>query len=254
MKEQVITGEETTPAAGEQETEVDLFSESETGEETAAAEQGTQTEQPQEQFTDTRTEQAFAKRLAAEREKIRRELEAEFKPQPKQTPQEDPDKVVEKLADDLMITPEAARVILQQQMTLDQMRSSMGDIHDRASKAEAKMVIEQQRKTNQHLPAFDESKLAAVRKDYFDRYGTVLAWEDTYRHYVAQEAMSGNLFTAAAHQAEQRAIANISGRNNATVQAGKGGSAKRATDVWGMPDQDFAKLVEDAKQGKFKKS
>lgn len=251
MPEQ-LAGVNQVPAAGETEQQSynpeEILGLNNTGEEeeTAAAGQESQeTEsQPEEQKFDERIEQAFAKRLAKEREKIRQELEQQYTEQQhvQHQPYQQQDNVVEQLAYQLGITPQAAQILLNQQLVLQ-------NIQDQAAKMAAKVEIEKERQSKPYLPEFSEEKLSKIRDDYQKRYGMTLPWGEAYRMYVAEYAFSGNLSTAA----EQQAIAKITGRDKATVQAGKGTQVK-PPDIWDLPKEDFEKMLNDAKAGKFTKS
>lgn len=251
------------PAAAGQEGDSELEGQIDAGEDVEGQDGREGTEQigtqpgTQQQF-DQRTEQAFAKRLAAEREKLRRELEQQLTQQygqpvlqqpaygqpGMQQPylQQPPANHIEELAMQWGTTPEVMRAMLDQQMRLNAMQ-------ERIEKAEIKEIIERQRQEKPFLPAFDEARLEQIREQYRRFYGTNLPWREAYRQLVIEEAFNGRLSTAA----EQRAISQITQRNKATVQAGKGGQAKKP-DIWDLPDEEFEKLVERAKAGELKKS
>lgn len=280
------TGVEQAPVAAEQQdnqetepTYEDLFGGEETGEEDPAA-AGQETEEGSEgqrqgedddeaPQLDEKVEKAFAKRLAAEREKIRREYEEKLQaslteytpptsqyqpPAQPQVPTVDFERAVNQLADDLMITPEAARAMIYQQMELNRIKAMQAEVQDRSAKAEAKAQIEAQRQQNPHLPPFDEKVLEKVRRDHQSRTGYTLSWHDAYRQYVADQALAGSLFASVEQQAEQKAISQITKRNKTTVQAGKGARSPKPTSVWDVPDDEMDRLIERAKAGEFKKS
>jgi hypothetical protein len=226
---------------------------------------------------DDPVEKAFAKRLAAEREKIRRELEEQYQQQQPQQggylgqqqsypqgyqqiqqsgPPPLPQEQLENLADQLGVTTEAAYAMYHQQWLIEQQNQAIQQqrqetlrLADERAKIAAKNRAEAQRKKNPNLPEFDESKLTKLRTEYQKRTGLTLPWDDVYQLHVANEAMSGNLSRAV----EQAAIANITSRNKTNIQAGRGGTAKKPS-IEDLPKEQFEKLVEQAKQGKFKRS
>ena len=120
---------------------------------------------------------------------------------------------------------------------------------DNTSKSEALKAIEQRRKVNPNLPEPDETRLQQIRKEYKGKYGYDLPWEEAYEKLIAQEAISGNL----TRTAQQKVINDITARGRKTVQAGKGGRAKKPS-IEDMSKDDFEALVEQAKAGKFKRT
>jgi len=270
--EKVLSGveEEEAPDAGEQEEE-DLFS---TGDEDEAEgeEQASEAEETEEKVDP----KAFAAKLAKEREKIEQEtkerLEKELRQEydqkygrtqeqgsQQQSQQQGPPPLprdqLEKLADDLGMTPEAANAMYIQQWRINQQNNSLKkqeeylkSLQDNTAKGETLRRIEEKRQQNPNLPEADTNQLEKIRKDYKYKTGYDLPWDDAYDKLVAQEAMSGNL----ERSAQQKVINNITSRGKATVQAGKGGQAKKPS-IEDMSKEEFDSLVEQAKAGKFKK-
>ncbi|MGB9886903.1 MAG: hypothetical protein ACPLRW_07900 [Moorellales bacterium] len=258
-----ITGVETAPVAGGQqavegqEEGLDLsFLEDETGvekEEPAAA--GQEGEEGQDQ----RVEQAFAKRLAQEREKIRRELEEEFRQryqQPTYQPAVQPlppppslEERAQKLAEEWMITPEAAKAFILQEERLRELNSRLYLLQDNVTKARAEAAINEQRKQNPHLPPFNEQQLISIRLRYYDQYGVVPTWEDAYKMYVAEAVARGEL----GRNVEQQVISQITGRNRANVQIGRAEQPQKRS-IADLSDEEFEKLKEKAKRGELRKT
>ena len=276
MPDEILTGvEEQAPDAGGQEEEQDIFGlgEEEAGEENAsdAGEQTVDEDVQDEGFKEKSTEKAFAARLAKEREKIAKETEDRLRQeyearmaqqaQPQQhiggdQPPPLSGEQLDSLADTLGVTREAAWAMYQQQWLINQQSDAIRRqdeyvrrIEQGASKIEALKTIEQRRKKNPYLPEPDEKVLADIRKDYKIRTGFDLPWEDAYDKLVARETESG----AISRRAEQETIGKIAARNKATIQAGKGGQAKKPS-IDDLSPDEFNKLVEDAKKGKYKKS
>lgn len=270
MSEELLTGVEMQddPAAGDQQEEEDIFGlgedtgEEETQEDAASEEAETTTE-------DESTEKAFAARLRKEREKIaqeteerlRQEYEAKYQqiqqqqyipPQPPPLPRQQ----LEDLADQLGVTIETANAMYHQQWLINQQNEAirrqeeyLRRMADNTSKSEALKAIEQRRKGNPNLPEPDETRLQQIRKEYKRKYGYDLPWEEAYEKLIAQEAISGNL----TRTAQQKVINDITARGRKTVQAGKGGRAKKPS-IEDMSKDDFEALVEQAKAGKFKRT
>ena len=278
MSEELFTGVEPQddPVAGDQgvQEEEDIFGLSEdTGEEEiqedAASEEAETTATEEDS-----TEKAFAARLRKEREKIareteerlRQEYEARYRQQPQPQPQpyyptqQAPPPLtkqqLEELADQLGVTVETANAMYHQQWLINQQNEAIrwqGEhlrlMADSTSKVEALKAIEQRRKNNPNLPEPDEARLQQIRQEYKNRYGYDLPWEEAYEKLVAQEAISGNL----TRTAQQKVINDITARGRKTVQAGKGGRAKKPS-IEDMSKDDFEALVEQAKAGKFKRT
>ena len=267
MPDEILSGveEQEVPAAGGQEEEQDLFNTAEPGEEEeeeeVAAEPG-----EEEKVGDDRVEKAFAKRLEKEREKLRKEISADLRKemQPAAQPQQRQQQPytplakqeAERLADEFNTSVEMVYALYNQQVTLNQynemlhkQNEQVNKLSDNLTKAEAFRMIEGMRKNTPGLPEVNEDKLARIRQDYTSKYGYQLPWEEAYEKLIAQEALSGNL----KREAEQATIAKITQRNKATIQAGKGGQAKKPS-IEDLSPDDFNKLVEEAKMGKYKRT
>lgn len=287
MPEEQLTGvEEQVPAAGEQQEteEEDIFGfEEESGEEDPDA--AGQEEAEEEGFQEEVTEKAFAARLKKEREKIaqeteerlRREYEAKYtRQQPQQqtgqqqvqqsqsprptAPPPLPREQLDSLADQLGVTTETAYAMYVQQWNIENTKQDNAQLkqylqqmqqqqQDERTKGEAKTAIEQRRKSNPSLPGFDDTRLQQIRSEFQKKHGYALPWEAAYNQYVAEEVLSGNL----TRTAQQKVINDITSRSKKTVQAGKGGQAKRPS-IEDMSKEEFDALVEQAKAGKFKRS
>ena len=278
MSEELLTGVEMQddPAAGDQQEEEDIFGLDDTGEE-ESQEDAASEEAETGAFEDESKEKAFAARLRKEREKIaqeteerlRQEYEAKYQQiqQQQQTQQQRyiplsqtppplPRQQLEDLADQLGVTIETANAMYHQQWLINQQNEAirrqeeyLRRMADNTSKSEALKAIEQRRKGNPNLPEPDETRLQQIRKEYKGKYGYDLPWEEAYEKLIAQEAISGNL----TRTAQQRVINDITARGRKTVQAGKGGRAKKPS-IEDMSKDDFEALVEQAKAGKFKRT
>ena len=272
MSEELLSGVEEdieVPAAEELE-DVDLFDTDE--EEAEEIDEDVEEDVPEEEpKLNDKAEKAFAKKLAAEKEKmeakIRQELEEKYKQQPKPNepkPTLQPqngvtpltDEQTEELAYKYGITPEAFTVLYNQQAAIMQLNEKINkqdqfqeQLTDQSTKAETQIAIEQDRKEKPWLPAFDEAKVTAVRNDFKAKYGVNLPWSEAYDRYVAEQAKSGSF----ARQAQQQAISQIKGRDRSTVHAGKGGQAQRPS-IDDMSKAQFEEIIAQAKAGKFKKS
>lgn len=266
------------PAAGGQQSEDDIFGlgEEDTGVDESDA--AGQDEAGEGTFEDESTEKAFAARLRQEKERVaqeieervRQEYEAKYRQQqqqqqqqhqqqhspPSQAPPLLPRQELESLAEQLGVTIETANAMYNQQWLINQQNEAIKrqDVYlrrmaDTTSRVEAMKIVEQRRRSNPNLPEADEARMGQIRKDYRERYGYDLPWEEAYEKLVAQEAMSGNL----TRTAQQKVINNITARSKKTVQAGKAGVAKRPS-IEDMSKDEFEALVEQAKAGKFKRS
>jgi len=222
---------------------------------------------------DEKIEAAFAKRLSAAEEKIRREFEEKYGPPPEthegatpvpgepQQQQQQPIKPltkeqIDELAEQLNLSPEAVEILYHQQMAIYQQRDQilkqqdyLHNLEDTASKSEAKNEIERQREDNPLLPDFNDKALTKIRKDYKSRYGIVLPWKEAYNHYVAQEVMDGTI----PRKVEQETLKGVADRGKGAVPRTKGKSTKKP-DIWDLSADQFGKLKEQALQGKLKKS
>ena len=267
MSEELFTGVEMQddPAAGDQQEEEDIFGLDDTGEE-ETQEDAASEEAETGAFEDESKEKAFAARLRKEREKIAQETEERLRqeyeakqqqqqytpPQPPPLPRQQ----LEDLADQLGVTIETANAMYHQQWLINQQNEAirrqeeyLRRMADNTSKSEALKAIEQRRKVNPNLPEPDETRLQQIRQEYKGKYGYDLPWEEAYEKLVAQEAISGNL----TRTAQQKVINDITARGRKTVQAGKGGRAKKPS-IEDMSKDDFEALVEQAKAGKFKRT
>jgi len=261
--------------AGDQQLEDDIFG---LGEEDTGVDESDvagQDEAGEGTFGDESTEKAFAARLRQEKERVaqeieervRQEYEAKYRQQqqqqqqqqhspPSQAPPLLPRQELETLAEQLGVTLETANAMYHQQWLINQQNEAikrqdeyLRRMADTTSKVEAMKTVDQRRRGNPNLPEADEVRMGQIRKDYRERYGYDLPWEEAYEKLVAQEAMSGNL----TRTAQQKVINNITARSKKTVQAGKAGVAKRPS-IEDMSKDEFEALVEQAKAGKFKRS
>jgi len=276
-----ITGveEENVPAAGEQEEasddlfdylgeeegdeedETDAGSEAEDEEEEETEEEGDEPEE--EEFEDKKVEEAFAKRLAAKEkqieERLRTQLREELSRQSTQTQQQQPrpsmKEQVDKLAEDLAITPEAAQVMYQQQLMLNQLYSRLEqtdnlleESKDTTTKSQAKLEIETQRQENPLLPEFDEDRLTEIRSKY-KKSGITLPWKEAYNLLVAEEAMSGKFN----RKVQQETLKKVGKRQKKTVKA-KTATPTRKPSLDDLSEEQLERMIERAKAGEFKKS
>lgn len=262
MPEEYTAGVEGAPVAGEQQAQ----QEDQTGldfsfleEEQTGVEQPAAAGQEGEQGED-RVEQAFAKRLAQEREKIRQELEQEFKQryqpptyqppvQPTGPPQPSLEERAAKLAEEWMITPEAAKAFILQEERMKNLTTKLFVTEDNIAKAEAKAAIERQRASNPHLPPFNEQEILNIRLRHYNQYGVMPAWEDAYKMYVADAVTKGEINK----NIEQQVISRITGRNKVNVQVGRAEQPQKRS-VWDLSDDEFEKVKEKAKRGELKKT
>ena len=274
MSEELLTGVEMQddPAAGDQQEEEDIFGLSEDTGDEETQEDAASEEAETGAFEDESNEKAFAARLRKEREKIAQETEERLRQEyeakyqqiqqqqryipPPQAPPPLPRQQLEDLADQLGVTIETANAMYHQQWLINQQNEAirrqeeyLRRMADNTSKSEALKAIEQRRKGNPNLPEPDETRLQQIRQEYKGKYGYDLPWEEAYEKLVAQEAISGNL----TRTAQQRVINDITARGRKTVQAGKGGRAKKPS-IEDMSKDDFEALVEQAKAGKFKRT
>ena len=274
MSEELLTGVEMQddPAAGDQQEEEDIFGLGEDTGEEESQEDAASEEAETGAFEDESNEKAFAARLRKEREKIAQETEERLRQEyeakyqqiqqqqryipPPQAPPPLPRQQLEDLADQLGVTIETANAMYHQQWLINQQNEAirrqeeyLRRMADNTSKSEALKAIEQRRKVNPNLPEPDETRLQQIRQEYKGKYGYDLPWEEAYEKLIAQEAISGNL----TRTAQQKVINDITARGRKTVQAGKGGRAKKPS-IEDMSKDDFEALVEQAKAGKFKRT
>jgi len=260
-------GVEGAPVAGEQqaqpqqqEDQSGLFSFLEEEQQTGVEEPAAAGQEEEEQGEDQRVEQAFAKRLAQEREKIRQELEQEFQQRyqqptyqqttqsPVQQQQENIEERAQKLAEEWMITPEAAKAFILQEERMKDLTTRLYLMDDNATKVEAKAAIEKQREKNPYLPPFNEQEILNIRLRHYNQYGVMPNWEDAYKMYVADAVTKGEV----TQNIEQQAISRITGRDKVNVQVGRAEQPQKRN-VWDLSDEEFEKLKEKAKRGELKK-
>ncbi len=218
-----------------------------------------------EQEPEDRLEKAFAKKWTAWlekkvpelREEIREELRRETVPQQRASQQtgEIPllsDAEAERLADQLNTSPEHVRILYALQMRdIAREREIQGlksGMYEASEKSQAQQYVQEIAKNNPAMPGWDEKKLEAYRQAYQRAYGHPLPWREAYRQYVADAAMSGD-FT---RKTQQQTIQKIKARDQATVNI-KAPSTKKP-DVWDIPGDQFERLVDEVKSGKYKKS
>lgn len=217
---------------------------------------------------------AFAKRLAAERAKIAKQLREELKAElteelkPKDAPQTQQQQVndlyadmptytreqIEDLADKWGTTPELAWTNICNQHALAKLNQKLQTQAQTAAQAAAERKkndaireVAKQRKANPDLPAFDEKRIEKIRSDHKRESGTNLSHMDAYRMLVAEEFISGN----ATRKVKQDTVKNITKRDSKTVSAGKGGRAT-PKDIDEMSAEEFAAMREKALSGKLK--
>ena len=288
MPEEKKTGVE-KPAVAGQEEEIDISKyfedDPEDAEETkeGAPEGDPQQHTGEDEELPPEAEKAFARRLAAKEEQIRKEYDQKYSaqqhpqrqqqgvpgpgdqkvgPPPRQqqqAPQQQPalsKEQIDKLAEDLALTPEAVNVLYNQQMAISQQDSRIREqqeylenLRDESTKAETRTEIEAQRKENPSLPEFDEERVKEMRKQYKDQYGVNLPWKEAYRQLVAEEAMTGNL----SRNVQQQTIQQVADRGGVNTQIGKGGKSASKPDLWDLSSDQFSKVKEQALQGKLKK-
>lgn len=257
------TGVEGASVAGEQENSFNLFgSDASSQDEDSGAEEPAAAGQEGEEAggaaggggdsSDERVEKAFAKRLAQEKEKIKQELENELRQQMMRQapPQPEPslEEKAQKMAEELMITPEAARIILAQEEKVKELATRFYMMQDTSEKVKAEMEINERRKASPYLPPFDEKKLMDIRLQHYNRYGIMPTWEDAYNYHVAEELKAENF----GRMVEQQAIQKITKRDKVNVQVGRAEQPQKRN-VWDLSDEEFEKLKEKAKRGELKK-
>ena len=203
-----------------------------------------QEDQPQDQGTEQTDAapvdpKAFAKRLAAERQKMRAEIEAEVRasvqPQAPAQPQQPPvtvDAYAEQIAEQLGLTPEAARamaVVALRQQALEQQQQR---ILEQAEEASIKATDK----------TFDRAAADAVRTDFQKRYGITLSISDAW-----QMARNQQHIAQSTRAAEQRALAQADANRRAGTAAPSGGGGKPT--IADLPKSDFEALVQRVKAG-----
>ncbi len=276
------TGVEEVPAAGEQQEQgqdIDFtayLDDGETGaEDTGAADQEPSEQEGQQGFGDERVEVAFAKRLEAEREKMRREYETQYSqqqhaqpPPQQQYPQQQPGltgqdltrktpEELRELADEWMVGTEVVRamqeqqrVIAQQQYDAQNQKKMLAQIYDNEQKNNARNTIDAQRAQNPYLPEFDELRLNQVRDEVYSKTGYVMSYDEAYKRVVGEEALTGRLTKQVARNTQQQTIRNVAARDRSSFQTGMGSSANKPS-IDDMSDTDFERMIDAAKQGKL---
>ena len=222
-------------------------------------------EQDESEEFEAPVEKAFAKRLAAKErqleERIRQQVMDEIRQQPQPQYQQYTAPVnvkeqIDKLADELALTPEAVQVIYQQQLMLNRQaeairrtEETLNQNQDNMTRSEAKAEIEAQRRNNPMLPEFDETALGRIRDTYRKQYGVSLPWKSAYQQFLAEEAMSGNL----GRRVQQDTLKKVVGRNKKTAKV-KGSQPAKKPSIDSMSDEQFERMLAAAKSGKLKKS
>lgn len=210
-----------------------------------------------EQGEDQRVEQAFAKRLAQEREKIRQELEQElqqryqqpaYQPPVQPQPQQSLEEQAQRLAEEWMITPEAAKAFIAQEERMKDLNTRLYMMQDNTEKVKAEAAINEQRKNNPFLPPFNEQELINVRLRHYNQYGVLPNWEDAYKMHVADAVAKGEVNKTI----EQQVISKITGRDKVNLQVGRAEQPQKRS-VWDLSNEEFEKLKEKAKRGELKK-
>jgi len=260
------------PAAGdheEEETEeedfsVDYFQEEEEEEEVEDYDD-TEEEEEDDDEEDPVDPRAFAKRLAQEREKIKAEYEQKYSSQPQQRQssqqrplsQKEVRDQLDKLSEELSLTPEAVEVLYQQQLALTQQGDALVEaqnviqgMREDITKAEAKEEVEAIRRTNPDLPKFQDKKVAEIRKQYRDRFGVTLPWSDAYKQLVADQVMDGSF----SRKAQQQTLKRIKNRDKVTTKAGSKTKSAKRPDIWDLPADQFEELQRKALSGELTES
>lgn len=209
---------------------------------------------------------AFAKKLNAEREKIREEerqkIQEEIRqrtettqqeqqqgaPQHRQMPQEE----IERLAEQYEVSVPFMQFMINQQQQNQQLQQKLRerDMRDRerSEYLQAKEFANELKGQNSSLPDWDDKQLDTYRKQYYKRYGAILPWKEAYQMSIADAVTSGEL----TRQTQQDTIKNIQEREEQSTNI-KSPSPKRMT-IMDLPKDRFDKMVEDAKLGKYKRS
>ncbi len=280
MEEQVTSGVENAPAAAEQnestESEFDLekllFGEAdEPGEDVQDAadpvdepEQGKSVE-PEGDLPEDASK-AFAKKWAAEKEKleesIRTKVLSEIEERTRTTPTEQNQgagefkeltaEQLEKLAEEFEVSPKVANILYQQQQMInrqleDSKRRTQLD-RERTEYGDSRKHVDQLRSTNPSLPEWDDDRLRHFRNEHYRHYGTTLPWNAAYQMMVANAVVSGDL----TRQAQQDVINKIQKRENDSVTI-KAPSTNKKT-ISDLSPDEFTKLKEEVKLGKYTKS
>ena len=182
---------------------------------------------------------AFAARLKAEREKIRREeraaVEAELRSQ--QTPSQPAQPVsveayADQIAEQLGVTPEAARAMANLAVQQQALAQQQQRILEQAEEASIKATDR----------TFDRAAADAVRTDFQKRYGITLSISDAW-----QMARNQQHIAQSTRAAEQRALAQADANRRAGTPAPSGGGGKPT--IADLPDGDFEAMVARVKAG-----
>ena len=264
------------PAAGDEEDFDQYFEEGVEEEEVVA---GPEVEDEDEELDQDEDEEfaeqpqvskAFAKRLAAKEKQIEERLRTQLLEEMRQQqtsqgqhqytqpePHVNVKEQLDKLADELALTPEAVQVLYRQQLMLNQQAESirkteeaLNQNRENMTKSEVKAEIEAQRKANPMLPEFDETSINRVRESYRKQYGVSLPWKAAYQQFVAEEAMSGNL----GRRVQQDTLKKVVGRNKKTVQVKGSKQPAKKPSIDSMSDEQFERMIAAAKSGRLKKS
>lgn len=281
-EEQVTSGVETVPAAGEQissskeESGFDLDAilygdDSDTGvEEEGAAGPAEETVQGEAEGESLKEDpkydpKAFATKWKEEsdklEEKIRTKVLAELEEKTRTTPVEQnqgapqnreitPEEL-EELADKLKTSPEVAQILYRQQQVINQ-QSEDSKLNERRDKERsdynsAVQYARQLISENPSVPNWDDTKVQAYRMNHYKLYGTTLPWKEAYKMQLADSVLSGDLN----RQAQQEAIRQIQERDTATV--GVQSPAPRKMGIADLTPEQFQKLKEEVKLGIHKK-
>ena len=222
---------------------------------------------------------AFAKKLKKDRQKLKDEVLQELKeegivpkdikstpetqqqPQPQQRRPSVSREQIDRIADQLSITPELARVLVDQQTALDQQSSyirrlegQLQDVDENSTKGEVKLGIEEERKEKPYLPEWNEKEISKIRKEYRDNHGGTLSWRDAYEKYVAKETMSGNLPSNLTRKAEQDTLKNVKRRKGSSIKSSGTKKKAKKPSYADMSQEEFERHIKEAKSGKFTKS
>jgi len=207
-------------------------------------------------------EKAFAAKWAAKKDEVRREVEAELKQRSETTKQEQDqgapkhremsEQEIERLAEDLDVPTQYARIVHQQQQMINQLsenekrREQMQ--RERAEYDDAKNYVQELKNQNPSMPEWDDKALHNYRIDHYKKYHTVLPWKEAYKMAIADSVVSGDV----TRQAQQEAINNIQ-RREKEASTLKGSSTKKPT-IDDLSTEQFEQLAEEVKSGKYKRS
>ena len=163
------------------------------------------------------------------------------------------DEDAERFGDMWGISAESVKLHYNQQAAINRQAQDIqrlaNMLREQEEYTQARSYADSVRAQNPNAPAWDEKKLSAFREDYQRQYGVSLSWRDTYRQFVAEEALKPETYQKIARDAQQETINKITARDKETVQV-RGKSAKKRS-VSDLTEDEFQRLVEDAKMGKF---